>query len=97
MFTFQIPLWRSRLPGLHKDGKRDHVSNHDGKRQEDHEGHSQGAVEDATAAGGAERGQRPALPVSSCGQVERMVGGHQQGRGAPGDADVGKQGSHGPS
>lgn len=52
--TFQVPLWCSRLPRLHKHCQSNHISNHNSKRQADHEGHSEGAVEHPTAAEGAE-------------------------------------------
>lgn len=75
--TFQVSLGGPGLPGLHKDGERDHVSNHDGKSQADHEGHGQEAVEEAAAALGAERRQRVVRAGTGLGdgsaQVERRL------------------------
>lgn len=56
-FTFQVSLWCSRLPGLHKDGKCYHISNHNGKCQADHEHYCQGAIEKPTATDCTEGGQ----------------------------------------
>lgn len=96
-FTFQVSLRRSGLPRLHKDGQGDHVPNHDGKGQADHERHGQEAVEKPAAAAGAERSQRLARRGLNGGrQVEQRVRRLQQSGGAPADADVSRQRSHGP-
>lgn len=52
--TFQVSLWCSGLPRLHKYSKGDHISNHNSKCQADHEQHCQAAVEKSTAAQGTE-------------------------------------------
>lgn len=82
---------------MHKDGQGDHIPNHDGEGQADHERHGQEAVEKAAAAAGAERSQQLVRSgLNGCRQVEQGVGRLQQSGGAPADADVRRQRSHGP-
>lgn len=82
---------------MHKHGQGDHIPNHDGEGQADHERHGQEAVEKAATAVGAERSQRLARSgLDSCRQVQQRVGRLQQSGGAPADADVRRQRSHGP-
>ena len=98
-FTFQISLWCSGLPRLHKDSKSDHIPNHDGKSQADHEHHCQGAIDKPTATDSTERGQRlawPKLCLSRCSPIERVVCSRQQNCCTPRNTDVGQQSSHGP-
>lgn len=96
-FTFQVTLWGSGLPCLHKHGQGDHIPNHDGEGQADHERHGQEAVEKPAAAAGAERSQRLARSgLNGCRQVQQRVRRLQQSGGAPADADVRRQRSHDP-
>lgn len=95
--TFQVSLRCSGLPCLHKDGQGDHIPNHDGEGQADHERHGQEAVEKPAAAAGTERSQRLARSgLNGCRQVEQRVRRLQQSGGASADAGVGRQRSHGP-
>lgn len=96
-FTLQVSLWCSRLPRLHKDGQGDHIPNHNGEGQADHERHAQEAVEKPAAAAGAERSQRLARSgLNGCRQVQQSVGRLQQSGGAPADGGVRRQRSHAP-
>lgn len=97
IFTFQVSLRGSGLSCLHKDGQGDHIPNHDGEGQADHERHGQEAVEKPAAAAGAERSQRLARSgLNGCRQVQQRVRRLQQSGGAPADADVRRQRSHDP-
>lgn len=99
-FTFEVSLWRSGLPCLHKDNEGDHISNHNGKSQADHEHDCQEAIENSAAAHSAKRRQwrlawvGPVL--SSGGQVERRLCRWQQRCGTAAGTDVWRQCSHGP-
>lgn len=98
-FTFQVSLWCSRLPCLHKDSKCYHISNHDGKCQADHEHHGQGAIEKPTATDGTERSQWLACADSClgcCSQVTWTVGGYQQNCCTSSNTVVGEKSTHGP-
>lgn len=97
-FTFQVSLRRSGLSCLYKDCESNHIPNHDGECQADHEQHRQRTVQETTAAESTQRGQRSARPESRWwrgSQVQWRVCGCQENRCIRRSAGVGKQSGHG--